>query len=287
MKNEKQAGYFAGWFSIILNTALFVMKYWVGKDTRSIAMMADAWHTLSDSLSSVVVIAGFWLASKPPDNEHPFGHGRGESVAAIVVATLLGIIGINFFIDSINSFSKDTVTNYSNSAIIIFAISIFIKEIMAQVSFRIGRKLNSPALKADGWHHRSDAITTIIIVIGAIFGAQYFWIDGVLGLIVSLLLLYATYEIFSKSLSSILGEKPDDKLLDEISTTVLGTHPLIEDAHHFMLHNYGDQKNLAIDIRLPDNMSVKEAHDIASDVSKRLKDQLNIIATVHVEPLVE
>ena len=281
---KNNSGYIAVWISIIFNTILFGIKYWAGVETESLAMITDAWHTLTDSLSSIVVILGIWFASKPPDKEHPFGHGRAESIAAIVVATLLGMVGFNFIVESVNSLYNPVPVQYSTFSIIIFSISILIKEFMAQVSFRTGKKINSDSLKADAWHHRSDAISTIIIVAGAIFGSSIAWLDGVMGLLVSLLILWATYEIFKSSLGTLIGEKPDEALLTEIKKIISETNPIIEDVHHFIIHTYGEHIVMSVDIRLPNTMSVYDAHNIASEVSSSLFKELRIHATVHIEP---
>ncbi|MFC2129858.1 cation diffusion facilitator family transporter [Bacteroidota bacterium] len=280
----KRIGYLTGWASIILNTALFAIKYWGGHQANSVAMTADAWHTLSDTLTSIIVIIGFWVSSKPPDKEHPFGHGRAESIAAIIIATLLAMVAFDFIVEAINRFSNPEAVNYSSLIIIIFASSILLKEAMAQFSLRVGKKLNSESLRADGWHHRSDAITTLIIVIGAIFGSNIIWLDGAMGIIVALLILYAAYEILKKSMSSLLGESPGKKIFDEINELVLGVDDKISDVHNTKLHTYGDLREMTVHIRLPKDLSVDESHNITCKIENAILKEKNIKATIHVEP---
>ncbi|GAI77757.1 unnamed protein product, partial [marine sediment metagenome] len=157
-KNKIFLGYLEGIISIFLNTFLFGLKYWVGMKTFSIAIIADAWHTLSDSLTSLVVIIGFKISSKPADKEHPFGHGQAEIVSSIIIGTMLAIVGFNFLIASIQRFTNQQSAVYGTSAIIVFLISVIVKEGLAQFSIRAGKKIDARSLIADGWHHRSDAL---------------------------------------------------------------------------------------------------------------------------------
>jgi cation diffusion facilitator family transporter len=177
---KQQLGYIEGWLSTVLNTLLFGLKLWVGIRAGSVAMVADAWHTLSDTLTSIVVIFGFWIAGKPQDREHPFGHGRAEVIGAVVIGTLLAVVGFNFLVKSYHQLRNPQHVNFSLFSIVVFAISIVLKEALAQFSLWAGKKVKSQSLIADGWHHRSDAIASALIVIGALFGKTFWWIDGVL-----------------------------------------------------------------------------------------------------------
>ena len=284
MKNLKKYGMMAIWFSLIGNSVIFIVKIIIGLETDSIAMIADAWHTLSDSLSSIVVMFGFWLASKPADKEHPFGHGRSESIAAIILASMLGMIGLDNLIESITRLFSAETPEFSTSAIIIFASTILVKEAMAQFSIRVGNKMNSESLKADGWHHRSDAISTLIIVIVAIFGKGIWWADSAMGIIVSVILFYISYKILLSSVNNIMGTQPKFLLQRSIMDIAKEVNPVISSLHHFKLHEYGDHKELTFDIRLPAEMTVRNAHAIADTLEQMILYRLNIRATVHIEP---
>ena len=141
--NRKKAQIFEGWLSIIVNALLFVVKYWVGLVTGSVALMADAWHTMSDSLTSIIVVFSARLASKKPDKEHPFGHGRWELISTLIIGCILGFIGYEFLADSVNRFQNRETVSYGTLAIVVTAVSILIKEALAQVAFYIGRKTNN------------------------------------------------------------------------------------------------------------------------------------------------
>ena len=131
MKIKKgNLGYVEGWVSAIINTILFVIKLWVGILSHSVAMIADAWHTLSDTLTSLIVIFGFWVSKQPPDDEHPFGHGRAELISAVIISTLLAIVGINFMIESVNQLRHKEAVVFGKLAIIVFFFSALIKKVL-------------------------------------------------------------------------------------------------------------------------------------------------------------
>lgn len=282
--SKQKSAYIVVWCSIIGNLLLFALKFYFGQKVNSIAMIADAWHTLSDTLTSLVVLVGFWIATKPPDYEHPFGHGRAESIAAIIVATLLGIVGINFFVESISRLGSKPQINFSIASFIAFGISVVAKELMARFSFIVGKRISSESLIADGWHHRSDAVASFLILIGSLFGTTINWLDGALGIGVSILILYATFEIMKSAAGALLGETPGIEFKQKIMQLAKEVNPAITSVHHFKLHSYGDHKELVIDIRLPADMSVHDAHAIANAVEKTVLYKLKIKTTVHVEP---
>ncbi|MBS2212511.1 cation transporter [Carboxylicivirga mesophila] len=283
MKNKK--GIIATYGSIILNILLFGIKFWAGMVSSSVAIIADAWHTLSDSISSVAVLIGLKVSAKPADKEHPYGHGRAEVLASIVVGMLLAIIGFSFLKESILKLQSRSEVKYGMIAIVVTIISLLVKEFMAQYSIRIGNKTKSKSMVADGWHHRSDAISSLVILVGIFFGQYYWWIDGALGILVSLLLFYTTYSILKENISHLLGERIDDDLRGEIialapEVTDFDIHP-----HHFLVHQYGHHTEMTLHIRLPGDYSIKRAHDIATAYEVIIKKRTNIQATVHIDSL--
>lgn len=278
-------GYVEGILSFLLNVVLFGVKYWVGLQSGSVAILADAWHTLSDSLTSVIVILGFKFSTKPPDKKHPFGHSRAEIISSIIIGTLLAIVAFNFLMESIHRFRNHQAASYSTFAIIIFFISAVLKEGLAQFSFWSGHKIDSKALRADGWHHRSDAIASVLILLGIFLGKDYWWIDSVMGGIVSLLLFYATYDILWESISSLIGEEPKEEVKTAIRILIKDTLARDIYLHHLHLHEYGMHKELTFHIRLPSEMQLQEAHRIADQIEDVIRDKMQIETTIHVEPL--
>lgn len=282
---RKKASYLEGTVSIILNICLFALKYWAGIVSGSIALMADAWHTLSDSISSVVVIIGAKLASKKPDKDHPFGHGRWELISAIIIAIILVLIAFGFITDAISQLKTKESANFGTVAIVVTVVSIVVKELMAQYAFFLGRKSGSSTVKADGWHHRTDALSSLVILIGILFKNYFWWIDGALGMAVSLMLMYAAYQILMESVNKILGEDPGDELIQEIHTLISSLYDYDIYPHHFHIHNYISSKELTFHIKIRNNLSVEEGHSIATAIEELIEERLSIKSTIHLEPI--
>ena len=287
VKDSNKLSYSEGWISIVVNVGLFALKYWAGIVTDSIAITADAWHTLSDSLTSLIVIIGVKISTKPADKEHPFGHGRAEWVASIIIGILLTLIAFNFFSESILRLRSHESVQYGAIAIIVTVVSILMKEALAQYAIWAGKKTDSKAVKADAWHHRSDAVSSLIILIGIFFNRFFWWIDGILGIIVALLILYAAFDILKDSVSPILGKQPDEELVKQIKKLCLERTGEEVHAHHFHIHDYGGHAELTFHIRLNQEMTLEEAHDIATRIENSIKINLDIETTIHIDPVVE
>jgi cation diffusion facilitator family transporter len=279
-------GYLEGTISIILNTLLFGLKYWVGIKTFSIAIIADAWHTLSDSLTSLVVIIGFKVSSKPADKKHPYGHGQAEIISSVIIGTMLAIVGFNFLIASIQRFINHQSAVYGNLAVIVFIISVIVKEGLAQFSIRAGKKINSQSLIADGWHHRSDALVSLMVLVGIFMGEYFWWVDSIMGIIVSLVIFYTTYIILKESISSLIGEEPSEDFEAEIRKIVTNSVSRDVKLHHFHSHKYGDNRELTFHIRLPADIRLEDAHRITEKLEKKIREEMNIETTIHAEPII-
>jgi len=273
-----------GWLALIVNLALFILKYWAGIISGSVALIADAWHTLSDSLTSIILLLGIKISSKPADHDHPFGHGRAEWIAALIIGTLLAVVGLNFLYDSISKLRGHEGAQYGIIAIVITIVSVVVKELLAQYAFWVYRKTGARSVKADGWHHRSDSISSVLILVGILIGSQYWWMDGILGILVSGALFYAAYDIIKESTHSILGEKPTRQLEEVIKSIPIKVIGRDVELHHIHTHNYGDHTELTCHIKLPPEMTLHNAHEIASKIEKEIKEQTGFTATIHMEP---
>jgi cation diffusion facilitator family transporter len=283
--DKTKAGYLEGIISVIVNSILFVLKFWAGILTGSIALTADAWHTLSDSLSSIIVIVAVKLSSKKPDTEHPFGHGRWEQIAALFIAFLLGIIAFDFLKDSFTQFKNQESTDFGTIAIVVTIISIVVKEALAQYAFYIGRKTENVSIKADGWHHRTDALSSVVVLVGILFAKQFWWIDSVLGAIISLMLFYATYQIAKEAINRILGEKPSSEFIEKIRNSIHQFDLENMQLHHFHIHNYVGHQELTFHIKLRNDLSIEEGHRIATEIENIIQEKFGIVSTIHVEPI--
>lgn len=281
---KKRLAYYEGYISIFINLVLFLLKFLVGRKANSVAMMADAWHTLSDCLTSIIVVVGFWMASRPADSRHAFGHGRSESIASIIIGTLLAVVGFSFLYESVVKIIQRQGMGFSQLAVIVFAVSAVMKEGLAQFAFWTARKTGAESLRADAWHHRSDAVASVLIVAGVLFSQKLWWLDGVLGIGVSLLILHASYDIIRSSASYLMGEAPSGEKVDRVHSRVRKEFPQLDGIHHVHVHQYGDHHEVTAHLTVPGTMSVDEAHNIASRIEEIVEQEFNGDATVHVEP---
>ena len=272
------------WLSIVLNILLFALKYWAAVVSNSVALIADAWHTLSDSISSLAVLVGLKYAQQPADLEHPYGHGRAELIASLVVGVLLAVVGFNFLAESVVHLRNRVAFSYGPVAIWVTLVSVVVKEIMARYSITTGKKLKLNSLKADGWHHRSDALSSLVILLAIFLGRNIWWMDSVLGMLVSFLIFYTTWGILKDTISSLLGEGMEKDMEKSIRMWSGQVEPdLALQPHHFRLHRYGNHTELTFHIRLPGELSLEKAHDIASRYETLVEQKLDVVVTIHVD----
>ncbi len=278
-------GMLEGTVSIAGNCLLFAVKLIFGIMFNSISVIADAVHTLSDSASSAIVIIGFRIAKKPSDREHPFGHGRMEPVATLIVSVLLFVTSFELAKSSVVSLYTPSTTKVPWIVIAVIAATMAVKELMARFSFILGEIIDSPTLKADGKHHRSDVLTTAGVVIALVACRwEWFFVDGVMGLFVSVMIFYSAYEIFKDAVSPLLGEAPTPEKLKQIETLatridgVLGVHDII-------IHRYGMTTIISLHIEVSDRNSAYELHSLSETVENEITRETNAKVIIHIDPL--
>lgn len=285
MDQHSKLGYREGLVSVILNLLLFVLKYYAGIASASLALIADAWHTLSDSLTSLVVILGIKLSSKKPDKEHPFGHGRWEQISALIIAILLALVGVEFMKDAIAKLRGHEAADFGWLAYLATVASIVLKEGLARYAFYIARKTGNAAVKADGWHHWSDALSSLMVLAGLFLSPYFWWIDSVLGMLISFMLFYAAYGIIREAVNKILGEEPSEEVIGKVEQIVKAEMGNVAYPHHYHIHHYGDHIEFTFHIKVPGEETVEEAHRKATLIEMQIKTELKIDATIHIEPL--
>ena len=285
MDQHSKLGYREGLVSVILNLLFFVLKYYAGIASASLALIADAWHTLSDSLTSLVVILGIKLSSKKPDKEHPFGHGRWEQISALIIAILLALVGVEFMKDAIAKLRGHEAADFGWLAYLATVASIVLKEGLARYAFYIARKTGNAAVKADGWHHRSDALSSLMVLAGLFLSPYFWWIDSVLGMLISFMLFYAAYGIIREAVNKILGEEPSEEVIGKVEQIVKAEMGNVAYPHHYHIHHYGDHIEFTFHIKVPGEETVEEAHRKATLIEMQIKTELKIDATIHIEPL--
>lgn len=283
-KRYKFHARFEGWMSIIINILLFIFKFYVGYISGSVAIIADAWHSLSDSMSSVILLFGIKISEKPADKEHPFGHGRAELISTLIIAILLAVVAFEFICKSIDRLRLQQAAEYGGWALWAMIITIVCKEAMAQYAFWAGKLTGMNSLKADAWHHRSDAISSVIILLGILFGGNIWWLDGAMGLVVAGIIMYASYDILKSAIGPLLGRSLNRELIKKV-TKVCEKHGGDKVyVHHFHIHDYGNHTELTFHVHLDGQMSLEDAHAISKQIEFELLKKLRIEATIHMEP---
>ncbi len=282
---RSRIGKFQGWLSVTVNTVLFVIKLFIGLLVGSVAMMADAIHTLSDVISSIVVIWGFHEAEKPADKEHPYGHGRAEYIAALIIAVLLFVAGIEFIKSSFDAILNPEPMHPEWWMIGVVVLTIVFKELTARYAEFLSTKIASGALHADAWHHRVDAISSVLVVIAFVFGKYgVYGIDGWAGLGVSVFIFITGIEIARDSIDDLIGKPPTGEEIEDIRKQTVVIDGVLG-AHDIAVHSYGKDKFVSIHIEIDSENSPSRAHDIAEAVEEILADSLDVSPTVHVDPV--
>lgn len=282
----KNFGIFEGTLSTIINFLIFLIKYFYSFSLNSISLRADAFHTLSDILTSIMVIIGFYLSSKKPDKKHPFGHGRVEKIISILMSILLIYVGYEFFVNSFRRFKDPIKIDINIYIIIILLFTIILKEFLTLISLELGKKINSSSLKLDAWHHRSDSIATLFIVIGFItFKYGLYVLDGFFGMGVSALIIYTGISILFESSSFLIGEEPSENIIKKIKE-ISYKFDFIEDVHHIHIHDYGNQIEITFHVKLKGEKTLNEVHQKISLVEREIEKEIkNSSVTIHAEPI--
>lgn len=292
-KRAKQA-MFATTLGIIVNVILTVLKLFGGIVGNSRALIADAVHSASDVISSFVVLFGVRAANKPPDDDHPYGHGKYETVAALIVAILLIVIGVEILVSSAQMlFSEESPQFPKVIALYIIIFAILIKEAMYQYKIRLGRKIKSDALIADAWHHRSDSISSIVALVGvgiAMIGGHYdipylHFFDVVAGALIAAIIMYVGFKLAKDSVrlsAELILDKEESLKFHETVEAIDGVLQI--DALYARTH--GSYVIIDMKIGVRKDLTVEEGHNIAEFVRSELMRKYEEVSEVfvHVNP---
>lgn len=293
MRKNTRSIVIATWVGIIVNILLAIMKGIGGILSGSRALLADALHSASDIVSSVVILFAVTIANKPPDAEHPYGHGKAENIASIIVALLLIGVGIEISISSAKVFFGNMPQAPGKLALIIIIISILIKEALFQYKYRLGKKYQSTALITDAWHHRSDSLSSLAALVGvaaAIIGEHYglyflVYGDAVAGIIVSLIVIRVGYLLAKESMLVVLEKVLDDEEVKDYIKTIESVDGVIN-VDEILARTHGSY--VIIDLRIGVNamITVQEGHNIARATKTKLintHDEIEDVL-VHINP---
>jgi cation diffusion facilitator family transporter len=284
-RTREQFGRLEGWVSIVVNVAVFAAKLVSGLLIGSISLIADAFHSLGDVLGSGVVIWGFRVAAKPSDPEHPFGHGRFESIAALVVALLLSLTAWEFGKASLLRLLHPRAVTASVGLLALLAATLVVKEWLARFSRSLGRRISSSVLIGDFWHHRSDVLATAVVMLALVAGRLgATWVDGVGGLVVSGFIAWTAFAVVRDSIDPLLGEAPSPQVLQEMREMALSVAG-VDGVHDLIVHRYGGLVVASMHVEVSADLDIARGHDVAEAVEQKLNERLGGWSVVHVDPV--
>jgi cation diffusion facilitator family transporter len=278
-------GILEGWISVVINLILGISKVIVAIIIGSISLLADGFHSLSDMVTSFIIILSFYLGRKPSDEEHPFGHGRVEQISALIMAVLIGVGGIELIKSGFDQILEPQPIKMSILAINLLILTVIFKEILSRISRYYGKKINSMALEADSWHHRTDAVSSILVIIAIILAQAGVTIaDGIVGILIGLFIIYTGIDIARRASTKLLGTRPSKDLLNKVEILALQNKNALA-LHDMICHEYGMQMVISFHLEIPSQLKLSEAHTIADKIENRILNELNIQATVHLDPV--
>ena len=279
-------GTLASTVGIFCNVLLFLMKITIGIMIHSISVIADAFNNLSDAGSSIISFIGVKIASKPADKEHPFGHGRMEYIAALIVAFLVLQVGFTFFKDAVGKIKHPQEIEFNLVSVIVLLLSIGIKLWLGMFNKKLGTRIHSNVMLATAADAMGDVITTSATVVSLLVFQFSGWnIDGIVGIGVSLVVMWAGVGIAKDTLEPLLGQAIPKDVYEKITKFVenyegiLGTHDLI-------VHNYGPAKSMAsIHAEVPNNVDIEESHAVIDRIEREAMEKMGLFLVIHMDPV--
>lgn len=284
-ENRTRLGMLAGWTSTLLSALLAVVKGWLGVVSGSVSMLADATNNLADMGSSVVVALGFQWSRKPRDEKHPFGHGRIEAVATLVLAIALILVGFEVAKSGITRLINPKPIDAPVWLLVTICITVVIKLWMALFARKLARLTRSQVLEADAWNHTFDILCTLLVVVA--LGCSRLGLTGVDGWTatgVALFILYTGYTYAREAVDILLGKQPDADEIRDIYEAAVSVEDVMG-AHEIMVHQYGDVRMVSFHIEVDARLSLVEAHRIAETAEDAVEQLLGWRAIAHVDPV--
>jgi cation diffusion facilitator family transporter len=287
IKSRQSYGIFCGFFGVICNSILFILKIIAGYSVSSVSIIADAFHDLSDMISSIVTIFAFKVANRPADKQHPFGHGRIEYVAGLFVSFLIIFMGLEFTRWSFERIFDPKPVVFLDFTIIILILSVILKFLMAVIFKKIGTKINSTAIMANFKESLSDMVATITVLISILFSTTFsISLDGFIGVLVSIFIIYSGISMIKEILGPILGQAPNAEFVNKIKQKIL-YYKQIKGVHDFIVHSYGSQKTLiSLHAEVNCDANLMEIHNIVDIAEREIKQEFSCEVVIHVDPVI-
>lgn len=286
---EVRAGYtkLTGGLGVIVNSVLCIAKIILGLLINSIAVVADGFHDFADSLAAVITLIASHLSRKPADKEHPYGHARIEYLASLLVSAIIFIVGYQLMRSSIDKIIHPEPTTFSWLMVGFMVFAILLKGSQALFTIATGRHISSLPVIAAGTDNRNDVITGIVIVIGMLL--HHFIgldLDGILGCIVSLFIIYTGIHIIRETVNPLLGSPPDKEIVEEMRGIIM-EQPEVLGAHDIIIYNYGPGRAYAsFHAQVDSRSDLMSVHTVIDHIERQLKEKMNIDAAGHVDPIV-
>lgn len=279
-------GMLASVVGIFCNVLLFSVKLALGLILSSLAVTADAFNNLSDAASSIISFVGVKMAGKPADAEHPFGHGRIEYIAALIVSFLVIEVGFTFFKSSISKIMHPEEITFDPVPFIILILSILVKLWMAFFNNKLGKRIDSKVMLATAADSLGDVITTSATVISIVIcHFTSINVDAIAGLIVSGIVIWSGVSIAKDTLEPLIGQRVPSELYQKI-TDMVESYEGIVGAHDLIVHNYGPNRSMAtIHAEVPNDVSIEASHEIIDRIERDAKKELNILLVIHMDPV--
>ncbi|GAB4292804.1 MAG: hypothetical protein Kow0090_06900 [Myxococcota bacterium] len=270
----------------VINLILSAVKIIGGEITHSFALIADGLHSLSDLITDVVVYAGAEIGARPPDDSHPYGHGKFETLSANIVALALIAVGGGIAWKAIAAIHRHESVLPGGTVLILATLSLLVKEGLFHYTKVWARKTGSPALLANAWHHRSDALSSVAVVVGAIFGLMgYDYADSIAGIVVALMVIIAGLKIILEGLDELMEKSLGNETLKRIEKIFNGK-PEIKEWHKLRTRRVGREAFIDVHILLDPEITLLEGHKIADEIEEAIRTSLHdpVNITIHIEP---
>ena len=284
-KNRNSLISLSGYMGLGFNILLFVIKILIGLFINSISVISDAVNNLTDSLASVITIIGSYFAAKPADEDHPYGHGRSEYIASLLVGISIIIVGLTITKSSIENIVNPQEVSFSVPMLIILIISIGIKVYMYFYNTKIYKIIDSNLNKSQALDSRNDILMSSMVVISVIFNAYFnFNIEGTVGFVISIIIILSGIEIIKEMGDVLLGKEIDHELIEALRKILL-EGKYVQGVHDIELHEYGKNQLFGTaHVEVPVNIDVYTMHEIVDALEKRAKNELQIDLSIHMDP---
>lgn len=273
---------------IIVNIMLSIGKLIIGIISNSMSIISDAVNNMTDAGSSVVTLVGFKMSQKQEDDDHPWGHGRMEYVAAFIVDILIVLVGVELFQSSIEKIINPVFPAINNITIALLVVAIIAKLWLFLFYKKIAKIIDSNAVKATAYDSISDTVSTSVVLFSSIFAmVTGITIDGYVSLLVAIFILFTGFKAIKETIDLLLGTKPDKEFIDEIHKFTENYDELIIGIHDIMVHDYGPgRKIISFHAEVPQNVDICKAHDVIDRMEEEMYKEFNCITTIHMDPMV-